>query len=68
MPRKGVKMSDAAIAKQNEAIKAWHKEHTVQLCFRFRKEKAAAYKELAEKRGQSLSSLIQELLDNLLEN
>ena len=63
MPRKGVKMSDAAKKKNAAAIRAWQKEHTESIGIRVRKEKAAAYRELARRRGQSLSSLIWSHLD-----
>ena len=56
-------MSEAAQAKNREAIKAWHKEHTVAITFRVRKEKQPLYKELAARRGNSLSGMIQAYLD-----
>ena len=63
MPRKGVKMSEAAKKKNAAAIRAWQKEHTEALSIRVRKEKAAAYRKLAQCRGQSLSSIIWTYLD-----
>lgn len=63
MPRKGAKLSAEAQARQLEAIKAWHKEHTVAVSFRIRKEKHPLYKELAARRGVSLSGMIQAYLD-----
>lgn len=63
MPRKGVKLSETAKKKNVAAIRAWQKEHTESLAIRVRKEKAAAYRELAQRRGQSLSSIIWKHLD-----
>ena len=63
MPRKGAKLSKEAQAKQTEAIRAWHKENTVAITFRVRKEKQPRYKELAARRGMSLSGMIQAYLD-----
>lgn len=68
MPRKGAKLSDEAQARQNEAIRAWHRENTVVLNIRVQREKAAAYKELAKKRGVPMATLIKKLLDQELEN
>lgn len=64
MPRKGVKMSDEAKKKNAEAIRRWQKDHTEALSIRVRKEKADAYRELAHRRGQSLSSIIWQHLDS----
>lgn len=66
MPRKGVVLSPEAAARQAESIKKWQKENTTQLCLRVRKEKTEAYKELAEKKGVSLSALIQNALDSMM--
>ena len=63
MPRAGTKLSANAKAKNVAAIKAWHDENTTKITIRVRKEKHKRYKELAERRGKSLSSLIQEFLD-----
>lgn len=63
MPRKGTVLSDYAAARNRQAIKAWHKEHTVAISFRVRKEKQPLYKQLAELRGESLSGIIQGYLD-----
>ena len=63
MPRKGTNLSEDAEAKQREAIKAWHRENTVAITFRVRKEKQPRYKALAARRGVSLSGMIQAYLD-----
>lgn len=63
MPRKGTKLTENAAARQREAIKAWHAEHTVAISFRVRKEKQPIYRQLAELRGESLSGMIQTYLD-----
>ena len=63
MPRKGIVLSEEAAAKNREAIKKWHSENTTKIIFRVRKEKAPLYKELAARRGKSLSGLIQGYLD-----
>ena len=63
MPRKGVKMSSAAIANQNAAIARWKLEHTDNLSVSLRKGKREAYKKLAELRGTSVSAMIQDYLD-----
>lgn len=63
MPRKGTVLSTEAAARQRAAQKAWHEEHTVKVYFRWRKEKVARYKALAQARGSSLSGLLQALLD-----
>lgn len=63
MPRKGVKMSPAAIANQNAAIARWKVEHTDNLSVSLRKGKREAYKRLAELRGTSVSAMIQAYMD-----
>lgn len=63
MPRKGVNLSDEAKKNNVAAIRRWQKEHTEALAIRVRKEKADAYRGLAKRRGQSLSSLIWQHLD-----
>lgn len=63
MPRKGVNLSDEAKKNNVAAIRRWQKEHTEALSIRVRREKANAYRELAKRRGQSLSSLIWQYLD-----
>ena len=63
MPRAGTKETPETKAKTAEAIKAWHAENTTKIIFRVRKEKHPRYKELAARRGKSLSGLIQEYLD-----
>ena len=63
MPRKGVKMSPAAIANQNRAIARWKVEHTDNLSVSLRKGKREAYKRLAELRGTSVSKMIQDYMD-----
>ena len=57
-------LSEDAAKRQREAIKAWHAENTTKIIFRVRKEKHPRYKELAARRGKSLSGLIQEYLDS----
>lgn len=66
MPRAGTNLSDAAAAKQAEAIKKWHRENTTSICIRVRKEKAAAYKELANRLNKPLAKIIQEALDAMI--
>lgn len=63
MPRKGAKMSPAAIANQNAAITRWKLEHTDNLSISLRKGKREAYKKLAELRGTSVSRMIQDYMD-----
>lgn len=63
MPRKGVRMSPAAIANQNAAIARWKVEHTDNLSVSLRKGKREAYKKLAELRGTSVSAMIQAYMD-----
>lgn len=63
MPRKGVKMSPAAVANQNAAIARWKVEHTDNLSVSLRKGKREAYKKLAELRGTSVSGMIQSYMD-----
>ncbi len=63
MPRKGAKMSPAAIANQNAAIARWKVEHTDNLSVSLRKGKREAYKRLAELRGTSVSAMIQAYMD-----
>lgn len=65
MPRKGVKVSPEAKAKNAAATAAWHKENTDVLKFsiRVRAGCSGAYRELAAKRGVSLTSLIRDYLN-----
>jgi len=63
MPRKGVKMSSKAIENQNKAIARWKVEHTDNLSLSLRKGKREAYKKLAELRGTSVSTMIQDYMD-----
>ena len=63
MPRKGAKLSPEAIKKNNEAIVRWKLEHTENLSISLRKGKRDAYKQLAELRGTSVSSMIQTYMD-----
>ena len=65
MPRKGTVLSEAAAQHQREATAAWHKEHTEVLKFaiRVRKDNADAYRQLAARRGVSLTSLIRDYLN-----
>lgn len=63
MPRQGAQLTVEAKARNDAAIKAWHAENTTKVIFRVRKEKHPRYKELAARRGKSLSGLIQEYLD-----
>lgn len=64
MPRKGVKLSDEAKAKNAEATARWHKENTEALSVRVRREQANAYRQLAKIRGQSLTSIIRDYLED----
>lgn len=63
MPRKGTKLSEDAYRKNVAASAAWHKKNTEALSIRVRREKAEAYRELASRRGQSLSSIVWQYLD-----
>ena len=67
MPRKGTKLSDEAQKKQNEATAAWHKANTVVIDIRVKREKADAYKALAQSRGLPMATLIKQLLDQELQ-
>jgi len=66
MPRKGVKMSPEAQARSDAAAAAWHKENTEVLKFSIRVKKGcgAAYKELAARRGKSLTGIIRDYLNS----
>lgn len=65
MPRRGSKLSPEAKKKNTAATAAWHAENTEILKFsiRVRKGRAGAYRELAARRGQSLTGIIREYLD-----
>lgn len=65
MPRRGAKLSPEAKEKNTAATAAWHAENTEVLKFsiRVRKNYAGAYRELARKRGRSLTGIIREYLD-----
>ena len=67
MPRAGTKLSSEATAKQNEAIKRWHRENTTSICIRVRNEKATAYKELSKRLNKPLARIIQDALDSMIE-
>lgn len=66
MPRKGTKLSPDAQTRQNAAVDAWHKENTevIKFSIRVRKDCAGAYKELAQRRGVSLTALIRDYLNS----
>lgn len=66
MPRKGTKLTPDAQARQDAAIAAWHRENTevIKFSVRVRKGCGAAYKELAKRRGVSLTSLIRDYLNS----
>lgn len=65
MPRRGSKLSPEAKEKNAAATAAWHSENTEVLKFsiRVRKGRAGAYRELAVRRGKSLTGIIREYLD-----
>lgn len=65
MPRKGTILSPAAAERQAAAAAEWHAKHYENLSVPLRKGKRDAYKELASKRGTSVSRLIQDYLDGL---
>lgn len=63
MPRKGTKLSPEAAANQVAAIAAYHAEHYEKLSVGLKKGKRDAYKRLAAARGESVSGMIQALMD-----
>lgn len=63
MPRKGTKLSDEAKAKNAAATAKWHRENTEALSVRVRREQADAYRQLAKARGQSLTAIIRDYLE-----
>lgn len=65
MPKKGTKLSEEAQARQKAATDAWHKENTevIKFSIRVRSGCGGAYKELAARRGVSLTSLIRDYLN-----
>lgn len=65
MPRKGAKLSPDAQARQNAATAAWHKENTeiIKFSVRVKKGRSLAYRELAKKRGESLTGIVKAYLD-----
>ncbi len=65
MPRKGTKLSPDAQARQNAAVDAWHRENTevIKFSVRVRKGCGEAYRELAQRRGVSLTALIRDYLN-----
>lgn len=63
MPRKGANLSPAAKAKQDAAIKAWHRDNLENLSVSVRKGKRDAYKRLAAARGVSVAGMIQAYMD-----
>lgn len=67
MPRKGAKLSPEAQKKQREAIARWKSEHMASVTVTVRKERAAAYREMAARRGTTLRAIILEHLDKLVE-
>ncbi len=65
MPRKGSKLSPEAAAKNAAATAAWHKENTSVIKFSVRVPAGSesAYKELAARRGTSLTAIVREYLN-----
>lgn len=63
MPRKGTKLSDEAKVKNAAATAKWHRENTEALSVRVRREQADAYRQLAKARGQSLTAIIRDYLE-----
>ncbi len=63
MPRKGTKLTAEAEANNARAIARWKKENVDNLSIGVRKGKREAYRELAQRRGTSLSELVQRFLD-----
>jgi len=65
MPRKGANVSPEAKARNAAATARWHTENTEVIKFSIRVKKgcSGAYRELAQKRGQSLASIIKTYLD-----
>ena len=67
MPRKGVKLSPEAAARQAAAVRKWQKEKTSVLNVRVRKEKHEEYRQMAQRIGKPLATIIREYLDSLCE-
>lgn len=67
MPRKGVKLSPEAAARQAEAIRNWQKENTSIINIRVRKEKHEVYRQMAQRIGKPLATIIREYLDSICE-
>lgn len=67
MPRKGARLSPDAAERQREAIKSWHDKNTEVLKFSVRVRAGCqdAYRELAHRKGVSLTSLIRDYLNAL---
>lgn len=65
MPRPGTKLSPEAKARQDAAIDAWHKVNTELVKFTIRVPKgcAGAYRELAARRGRSLTGIVRDYLN-----
>lgn len=63
MPRKGARLSPEAAEKQAAAIREWHVKNYENLSISLKKGKRDAWKRMAEKRGQSVSGMIQEYMD-----
>ena len=69
MPRKGTRLSPEAAEKQAAAVRAWHEEHTeiVKFSIRVNKGCSGAFRELARRRGQSLTAIVRDYLKSQCE-
>lgn len=67
MPARKPNRSPESMAKRIAYSDAWQKEHYDRIVLQVPKGKKDNYKHLAEQRGQSLTGLVQELLDRELE-
>lgn len=65
MPRRGTVLSPDAAERQALATREWHAENTELLKFTVRvpKGRRSAYRELAQARGESLTSIVKSYLD-----
>ena len=65
MPRRGTELSPEAAERNAAAISTWHKENSEVIKFSIRVPKgcAGSYRELARRRGQSLTGIIREYLN-----
>ena len=63
MPRRGVKLTKEADAKNRAANAAWKQAHIENLSIGLRIGKRDAYKRLAEARATSVSAMIQNYMD-----